>query len=155
MLFEEHHRQLANKRQKIHSMTERTLAIFLIVAGWLIFTREPLASGVRWVITGLVIVLTCWACKSIYNNNRAWQEVADVVRHINEAFGLHEPGKFIKGKPLYPVEWKGLRKSGTVGEFKKAFFRILKLQKLEGSVFHIFAILAGALLCVFAAIIRP
>lgn len=130
MLFAEHHRQLAEKRQKIHSVTEKTLAIFLIIAGWLILTKEPLTPGVRWVIIIVAIVLAIGACRSIHTNNRSYYAIARVVRRINEALELYGS--------IYPDEWKNF---GKRGEFKGAFF-------------HILAISAGAALCVFAAFVR-
>ena len=138
ILFEEHHRQLAAKRQKIHSMTEKTLAIFLIIAGWLIFTKEPMTPGMRWPIIIVALVLAVSACSSIYTNNCSYYTIARVVRRLNEALGLYKVGTFIPGESIYPAEWK---RFGERGAFKGAFF-------------HILAVLAGAALCVFAAFMR-
>jgi hypothetical protein len=115
MLFAEHHRQLAEKRQKIHSVAEKTLAIFLIVAGWLILTKEPLTLGVRWVISIVSIVLAFGACRSIYKNNHSYHVIARVVGRINEALGLYEGGEL----SIYPYEWKDF---GKRGEFEGAFY---------------------------------
>lgn len=142
MLFEEHHRQLVGKRQKIHSMTERTLTILLLIAGWLIFAKNPMTLGVRWVIIGLVLVVALWACKSIYNSNRAWYEVADVIRRLNQALGLHDQNRFIHVvEAVYPPKWKTFGKVGKLGN-------------LGGALSHILAILGGTVLCVFAAWMR-
>jgi hypothetical protein len=117
MLFAEHHRQLAEKRQKIHGVAEKTLAVFLIITGWLILTKEPLTPGVRWVIIIVAIVLAGGACRSIYTNNRSYHAIARVVGRINEALGLYEGGEL----SIYPDEWKDF---GKRGEFKGAFFHI-------------------------------
>src|SRR5215213_4000873 len=135
MLFEEHHRQLAEKRQKIHSVAEKTLAIFLIIAGWLIFTKEPLTPGVRWVIIIVATVLAIGACRSSYINNRLYYAIAGVIRRLNEALGLHKEGEYIPNKSIYPDEWKRFGKRG----------------KFTGAFFHIIAISVVAALCVFAA----
>jgi len=138
MLFEEHHRQLAEKRQKIHSVAEKTLALFLIVAGWLISTKEPTAPGVRWVIIIVAAVVAFGACRSIYINNRSYYSIAAVMRDINQALCLFEPGKYLPDQALYPNKWKEFGMQG----------------KVSGALFHILAISVAATLCVLAALMR-
>jgi hypothetical protein len=57
MLFQEHHRQLVAKRQKIHAITERTLALFLVIAGWLLLSKDPLPFRMRLAVIALVMII--------------------------------------------------------------------------------------------------
>jgi len=98
MLYVEH-RQLAEKRQKIHSVAEKSLVIFFIIAGWLIFTKEPLTLGLRCLISIVAIVLAFGACKSIYTNNHSYHVIARVVGRINEALGLYEGRGYLSTHP--------------------------------------------------------
>jgi hypothetical protein len=134
MLFEEHHRQLTNKRQKIHSTTEKTLAIFLIIAGWPMLAKNPMAPSLRWVLISVALLIFLTASGHIYVNNHSYFAIARVVGRVNVALGLYEKGKFPGGEALYSKEWKSF---GIKGEFR-------------GALSHILAILAGLLLCFFA-----
>jgi len=138
MLFEEHHRQLAAKRQKIHSISERTLALLIVIAGWMIVTEKPLSGGLHWIIIVAVIIITGAACFTIYNNNRAYFEVASIIRKVNESLGFFEPNRFYPNEPLYPLRWK------KFGE----------RNRLSGFLPHWFMIIAAAILCVALAIMK-
>ncbi len=138
LLFEEHHRQLAAKRQKIHSIAERTLALLMGIAGWLVVSDKPLSEDFSWIITFAVLIITGAACFTIYNNNRAYFEVAIVIRRINELLGLFEPNKFLPNEPLYPDSWK------KFGE----------RDKLKGFLPHWCMIIMAAILCIILAFLK-
>ena len=138
LLFVEHQRQLTEKRHKIHATSEKTLALLMLIAGWLVLTKEPLVRGIHWVIIGAVIIIAVAACKSIYRNNKSYYIIARLIRRINDSLGLYEEGRFASDEPLYPAEWKHF------GEQKE----------IQGALFHILAISAGAALCVVAAFLR-
>ncbi len=138
LLFVEHHRQLTEKRQKIHATREKTLALLLLIAGWLVLTKDPLVPGIHWVIISAVIMISAAACMSIYRNNKSYHAIARLVLRINDSLGLYEKGRFISDKSLYPADWKHF------GERRE----------IQGALFHILAISAGAALCIVAALIR-
>ena len=138
MLFEEHHRQLTAKRQKIHSIAERTLALLLVISGWLIATEKPLSDGLHWIIIGAVIIIAVASCFTIHNNNRSYFAVASVVRKINKSLGLFESDRFGLSEPLYPDSWKHF------GE---------KI-RLTGFLPHWCMVVAAATLCIIAAILK-
>jgi hypothetical protein len=138
MLFVEHHRQLAEKRQKIHSVAEKTLAVFILLAGWLVFAKDPMTPGVRWVIIVMVMIVAVGTCRNVVVNNRSYYDIAAVIRRLNYALGLFESGKFIPDQALYDDAWKDFGQRG----------------KVKAALFHILAISAGAVLCIFAAFMR-
>ena len=138
LLFEEHHRQLAQKRQKIHSTSEKTLALFAIMTGWLVLAKDPITSGVHWVIIGAAIIFAIAASSSVYTNNQSYYTIARVVCKINKALGIFEKDTFPRNELIYPTTWENF---GKQGEFKGAFF-------------HIMAISVGAVLCIVAAFLR-
>lgn len=137
-LFEEHHRQLAAKRQKIHSISERTLALLMVIAGWLIVTEKPLTGGLHWIIIGAVAIIAGTACFTIYNNNRAYHDVARVVGKINVALDLFEPNKYLSNESLYPEAWKKFGEKG----------------KLKGFLPHCVMIIAATVFCIIVAILK-
>lgn len=138
LLFVEHHRQLTEKRHKIHATAEKTLALLLLIAAWLVITKEPLVPGIHWVIIGAVIMISAAACKSIYRNNKSYHAIARLVQRLNDSLGLYEEGRFISDESLYPADWK------LFGERRE----------IQGALFHVLAISAGAALCVVAAFLR-
>ena len=116
MLFEEHHRQLASKRQKIHSIAERTTALLLIASGWMIVKDKSLPTGVHWIIIGVVAFIAGAACYTIYRNNVKYFEVARVICKINKSLSLFELNKYYPGESLYPDKWKNFgEKVSTTG----------------------------------------
>lgn len=151
MLFEEHHRQLVAKRLKIHSVTEKTLAVFLIIAGWLVVGKDPMTPSLRGVIIGVVIVVGTSACMSIWTNNRSYYDVYVVLGGINEALGLFQPNKFLNGVTIYPESWqRRVQSKKQKGKEKRPWQR----GELKGVLFHFLTIFAAGGLCVFAACMR-
>ncbi len=138
LLFEEQHRQLVQKRQKIHATSEKMLALFAIIAGWLVLAKSPLTPRVHWVIIGAVIIFAISSCLSVYTNNRSYYTIARTISKINKALGLFQKGKFLPNEFIYPAAWENF---GERGEFRGAFF-------------HIMSILTGAVLCIVAAFLR-
>ena len=155
MLFQEHHRQLVAKRLKMHNVTEKTLTLFLIIGGWLVVGKDPMTSGVRWVIIGVVVVVGTSACISIWSNNRSYYQVRIVMGRINEALGLFEHGKFLDGVAIYPPNWKHKESEQQTEKRKgKAKQRTWQQGELKGFFFHCLTIAAAGVLCVFAALMR-
>jgi len=138
MLFEEHHRQLSAKRQKIHSTTEKALAAFLLIAGWLIVAKDNISPGILFVIIGVVAILAVASCASVRTNNRSYYKVARVIGRINVALHLCKKGLFGLEESICPEEWENF---GKEGEFK-------------GWIYHILAIASGAALCAVAALLK-
>ena len=136
MLFEEHHRQLAAKREKIHNISERTLALLLVIAGWLIATEKPLSKELNWAIIVAVSIIAGAACFTIYNNNNAYHSFKNVVRKINVSLGLFGSDKLFGD--LYPRDWE---KFGP-GDWFKGFLP------------HWGMIIATAVLCIIVAILK-
>lgn len=138
MLFDEHHRQLSEKRQKIHGIAERTMTLLMVVAGWLMVIDKPLPESLSWIIIVTIAIIAVAACWNIYVNNRAYFLVANVVRKINEVFGLFETGKFTPDEVLYPLIWKNFGQQG----------------KISGFLFHCLTILAATILCIILVIMQ-
>jgi len=138
MLFEEHHRQLAAKREKIHNISERTTALLLVITGWLVVTENPLSKELKWIIIGAVFIIAGAACFTIYNNNRAYHKVKGVVRKINASLGLFKPNKSLSKETLYPEDW---------GKFGQG-------DKLKGFLPHWGMIIASAVLCIIVAVLK-
>lgn len=101
MLFEVHHRQLEERRQRIHGITQRTVAVFIVIAGWLVASKDPPTGSLRWLIVIGVLVLGGTACHVLYNHNLTYLEIARIVRRLNDAFGLFEKGKYIEAQSIY------------------------------------------------------
>ena len=138
MLFEEHHRQLAAARLKIHTTAERTLALLTIIAGWLVISDKPLIGGLQWILIVAITLITFGACSIIYRNNSKYYKVAKVMPKINTALGLFEPNKFYPNESIYPESWK------TFGE-KGIFWGVFT---------HYIMIIAVAILCIIASILK-
>lgn len=138
MLFDEHHRQLSEKRQKIHGIAERTMALLIVVAGWLVIIDKPLSGNLSWMIIVTIAIIALTACWNIYVNNRAYFLIANVIRKINIAFGLFEPNKFVTQEALYPSVWEDFGLRG----------------KVTGFIFHCLTILAATMLCIVLILMK-
>jgi len=134
MLFEEHHRQLVNKRQKIHNTAERTLALLMVIAGWLVINDKPLTGGIHWILIIAIALITFGACTIIYRNNRSFFAIAKVMKKINTALGLYDKNRFNIEESIYPDKWRNF---GEQGEFWGVFT-------------HYIMVIAMAILCVIA-----
>ena len=106
MLFEVHHRQLEERRQRIHGVTQRTVAVFLVTTGWLITSKEAPVESLRWLIIASILVLASTACHVLYGHNRTYLEIARVLRRLNDAFGFFENGKYVEDQSVYEESWK-------------------------------------------------
>ena len=138
MLFEEHHRQLAARRQKIHSISERTLGLLMVITGWQVVTDKSLTGGLHWVIISAVIIIAGAACFTIYNNNSVYYKITPVVRKIGMALELFVPNKFLPNESIYPDDWKGFGEKG----------------KLKGFLPHWAVIIAVAVLCIIVTVLK-
>ena len=112
LLFEVHHRQMEERRTKIHNITERTMALLIAIAGWLIVSDNPPSGEMRWVLVIGILVITGTACAILHSNNRSYLQIASVIQKLNQALGTFEAGHFVAEEPLYPAAWKsfGLRR---------------------------------------------
>jgi hypothetical protein len=107
MLFEEHHRQLKAKRDKIHSITEKTSAFLGLVAGWTLTSQSVAMSvQIRWLVAGFVVVVASSAMSMQYTNHRAYMSVASVLAKLNERIGLYHVGQYIESSSIYPPNWR-------------------------------------------------
>lgn len=105
-LLELHHNAMTERRNKIHSITERTVALFVIIAGWLLSSGNSLSFQVRSVVIIGVVIIMVVSCITVKSNDRVAKENVEVVKKISTLLGVHERGKFIDGDTLYPQRWQ-------------------------------------------------
>jgi hypothetical protein len=137
LLFQVHHGQLAEKRQKIHSITERTCAILVVITGWILGTSPPTTPLRVCVICG-VLALATGATIVQLRNNSTYMHIAAVIQQLNHVLGVFDVGTYIEDDTIYPSHWKMF---GLSNHFKSI-------------VHHLFSIWALAIICVTAAILR-
>lgn len=138
MLFETHHSQLVERRQKIHAITERTIGIMVVCAGWLILGDTLPSRPLRFMLIAPIIVIALTACKLQYGHNKTYIEICRVVKNLNIAFGLFEEGKYIPDEAIYPEAWK--------------LFGMQSNWKMLSH--HWTAIVIMAIICIFSALSR-
>jgi hypothetical protein len=114
MLFEVHHGQMEEKRTKIHNITERTIGLLVVVAGWLIVSEHTPGGGMRLSIVLGVIAISVIACIIQYRNNRAYMQIASVIQKLNQRLGVYDIGRFVQDKALYPDAWKEFGRQNSV-----------------------------------------
>jgi hypothetical protein len=137
-LFEVHHRQLQEKRQRIHTITYRTVALFLAMTGWLVSSKapeSPLRYGLLPVAVGVITLMANWI---VWQHNATYVRICGVVRRLNEALGLFEKGRYVPNKALYPVAWRDFGGQG----------------RLQVVWHHLLVITLTAALCIVAALAR-
>lgn len=117
LLFEVHHKHASEKRQKIHSITERTVNIYLIMIGWLVIVDKPMVPGLRFFLIAGIIVSMITACLTLLTNHKSYLENASVIRNLNDALEVFKTGVYLEGKSLYPERWKNYGQYGRVGGF--------------------------------------
>ncbi len=110
ILFEKHFTQVAEKRKKIHSTTEKIVGLLLFICGWLITAKIELEFIPKFVLTAIVIVVSMTAMYIIYRDNLIYKEHARIVRQMSESLGVFEKDGIIKGVKLYPKSWKNYGK---------------------------------------------
>ena len=138
MLFETHHAQLAEKRRKIHSTTERTVAVLVVITGWLVLGKQAPSGVLRCLLVTSVAVMAGTSCVVLYKNARSYSSIAGVIRKLNRAFGLHEQARHLPEGALYPDSWK------SFGE-EPPIYSILH---------HWVVIIAAGLVCIIATLVR-
>jgi hypothetical protein len=106
MLFEIHHRQIIERRQKIHSITQRTIALLLVCIGWFMTLGEAPVVWLRVLIAGTIIAISVMSCYVIAGHNRTYIEICSVIRRLNEAFELFNKDRYIQDEAIYPDSWK-------------------------------------------------
>jgi hypothetical protein len=106
LLFNVHHRQMEDRRTKIHNITEKTMALLIVIGGWLMVSENPPSGKLRWVLVSAIALIAITACIILYSNNRAYLQVASVVKQLNEALHVHDKGHYLENEALYPEAWK-------------------------------------------------
>ncbi len=104
-VWQVHQDQLTNLRQKIHSITERTVAILLVLSGWLIVSEGSLSITVLVGLTIVVAFVAGVSARMIYKNNEGYLKVARVIRRLNQILGLFKM-KTDAGEDLYETGWQ-------------------------------------------------
>ena len=106
LLFETHHKQLEEKRKRVQDITERTILLLTVIAGWLISSDYSIKNEFKMIIIISLIIITVIAFYLIYINLGSYYKIFSVIKKINIAFGLYTKDKFIPDDSLYPKEWK-------------------------------------------------
>lgn len=107
MLFEVHHRQLQERRQRIHGITQQVLTILVVTAGWRFASQNTLDGFLEVLIIAGIMTLAVSACYLQYNHNRTYLEIARVISRLNNALGLFENGKYLPGQQVYEPCFQG------------------------------------------------
>lgn len=107
MLFEIHHRQLQERRQRIHGITQQVVSVFLVISGWRLVSRTILSSFLEGLIIFGIASIAATACYLQYNHNRTYLEIARIINRLNNAFGLFESGRYIAGQAVYEKCFEG------------------------------------------------
>ena len=137
VLFQTHHAQLTEKRRKIHAITERTAAILIIVIGWLVLGKTIPPFSLRLLLILVVLIIVFASCYTQYKNSKAYQDIALVIRQLNDTYSFFEEKGYCDGK-LYPNKWKKFGK-----------------EEPWRSIVHHWVFLFGiAVACVLATILR-
>jgi hypothetical protein len=106
LLFEIHHRQIEERRTKIHNITQKTIGILIVVAGWLIISKNPPSGDMKLAVILAVIAISTISCFFQYNNTRAYMQIASVIQKLNQILKVYKVGHFIDNEALYPDAWK-------------------------------------------------
>jgi len=138
MLFEEHHRQLSETRDKIQTITHRVVGVITVAIGWLILADQVPSGVLRWMLVGGVVLIALAACITLLRYNRNYRTISKVVAKINLAFGLFETGRYLPDDSAYPDGWK---KFGSE-------------PLLFGIWHHLLTIVLMTVVCVIAALVR-
>jgi hypothetical protein len=138
MLFEEHHRQLSETREKIQTLTHRVVGVLTVATGWLILADQVPSGVLRWMLVGGVVLIALAACTTLFRYNRSYRTIARVVAKINLAFGLFETGRYLPDDSVYPDGWKMFGSEPL----------------LSGIWHHLLIIVLVTAVCVIAALVR-
>lgn len=105
VLFQTHHAQLMERRRKIHAITERTVAVLIVVAGWLVLSSAVPSLAVRSLLIAAAVLIAVASCRIQYKNALSYKAIAGVICKLNHVLGLFEKGKYCPGEALYPDSW--------------------------------------------------
>jgi hypothetical protein len=138
MLFVEHHRQLSETRQKIQTLTHRTVGILTVAAGWLVLVGTAPSVLSRWALIIGVVAIASTSCVTLRRFNRNYRTIAKVIGKINAAFGMFETDRYLPNERIYPEKWE---KFGSESS-------------LAGIEHHLIIIAVMALLCIIMALAK-
>ena len=78
MLFDLHHKQLQQRREKIHGISERAIGVFLIVGGWIVIGQQDMSRWLQILVIGSMVVVAMGACRMLWSNNSSYLTTAGV-----------------------------------------------------------------------------
>ncbi len=104
-LLELHHERLVECRKRNELLVERTIAVLIILVGFLVFGDVKPSSQIKFLAVAGVLIGSIGICVILYKNNVTYLQNAKVVRNINRMLRLYEQSPEI-GTPLYPREWE-------------------------------------------------
>jgi len=99
--------QATDLRSKMHSITERTVATLLILAGWLVSSQAVVPIQIQVSLTLFAIVCAYVASTTVRANNRSYLRVAGVFERLSLAAG-HFDATTPSGERIYPDAWRGI-----------------------------------------------
>lgn len=114
MVYSEHCRQITVLRQKIHTLTEKTVGILLLLAGWGIISKTQFTPSIKIILVLIVCILCISSCVMIFTNNRSYLANARVIKKINIMLNFFENGKYLINDSLYPQKWKNFGDYGKI-----------------------------------------
>lgn len=103
-LLKLHHERLAECRRRNEILVERTIAVLVILVGFLVFGNELPPGSIKCLAVLGAIAGSIGICVILYKNNHTYLENAKVIKNINHMLLLYEHKEEIK-KSLYPSEW--------------------------------------------------
>lgn len=96
--------------QEIRGTVERVTVwgcgLIFVIVGWMVSRenlttpRDRIVSSCAVLLFGIILIATISALK------RRFDGFAQVIRRVNEAQLVHQPGAYIEEVPLFPEHWK-------------------------------------------------
>jgi len=113
MLFTEHHRHLSETKQKIQSLTQRVLGFFTLATGWLILTKAPPATELRYILVVAFLIIGGTTLLALHRFNKSYRAESLIISKINKVFGLFEKNKYLENESIYPGSWGNFGKESV------------------------------------------
>jgi len=106
LLFSEHHRHLSETRQKIQQLTQHTIGLLCVIAGWVILSDVNSNNDLLLTLTAVIVIISVFSIATLFRFNGNYRREAQVINRLNQHFHLFEVGKYLEDQSIYPDQWK-------------------------------------------------
>ncbi len=113
MLFDEHHRHLSEIKQKVQGLAQRTITLLALATGWLILTKNPPPSNLKFVLIVAFILIGASSIYALYRFNKNYRVEARIIAKINEYFKFFNENTLMESDSIYPQSWKNFGKESV------------------------------------------